>query len=81
MTRYAKPAALVVVRRDSTDGTLRRVLPDGSTRAMPRRWPPRPMTEAQIEAAALADPDNPPLTPGRLASMKPVSLARAGRRS
>ena len=72
---------ITIVRRDTTDGKLLRVLPDGSTRAMPRRRPPRPITEAQIEAAALADPDNPPLTPARLAAMKRVPQARVVRRA
>ena len=30
------------------------------------------MTEEEIEANALADPDNPPLTPEELARMRPV---------
>lgn len=38
-------------------------------------------TDEQIEAAALADPDNPPLTPERLARMKPVPRAKTLRRT
>jgi putative transcriptional regulator len=39
------------------------------------------MTEEQIHAAALADPDAQPLTPERLAKMKPVPRARTPRRA
>lgn len=34
------------------------------------------MTEEEIEANALADPDNPPLTPEELARMRPVPQPR-----
>ena len=34
------------------------------------------MTDEEITAAALSDPDNPPLSPERLAQFKPTALAR-----
>ena len=50
------------------DGTIVEVLPDGSTRPFETRtdWA-RLETEEEIEANALSDPDNPPLTPEELA--------------
>ena len=48
-----------------TDGTVVEVLGDGSERPFPKR-PIRPMTEAEIEAAAAADPDARPMTPEEL---------------
>ena len=57
------------------DGTLVQLLPDGSTRQLESRtdWARlEAMTEAEIEANALGDPDNPPLTPAELARLKPV---------
>ncbi|MGH7098255.1 MAG: helix-turn-helix domain-containing protein [Stellaceae bacterium] len=41
----------------------------------------RPMTEAEIHAAALADPDAQPLSEERLARMKRVPWARTLRRA
>lgn len=37
------------------------------------------MTDAEIEAAALSDPDCPPLTEEQLARMKRITLARSAR--
>ncbi len=34
------------------------------------------MTEEEKHEAALADPDNPPMTPGQLARMRRISLAK-----
>lgn len=63
------------------DGTLHRVMPDGSEVPMPPPGSLPPMTEAEIHAAALADPDAQPLTPERLAKMKPVSRTKTLRRT
>ncbi len=38
-----------------------------------------PMSEAEITASALSDPDNPPLTEAVLARLKPLPKARAVR--
>ncbi len=63
------------------DGTTVQVMPDGSTR--PYVSPTRTdwarlaaMTEEEIDANALSDPDNPPSTPEELARMRPVPNAR-----
>ena len=71
---------IVRVRR-LPDGTLLQVMPDGSTRpyVSPTKtdWARlEAMTEEEIEANALADPDNPPLTPEELARMRPVPNPR-----
>jgi putative transcriptional regulator len=67
------------------DGTLVEVLPDGSTRPFPpdqTDWPAlRAMTEEEINAAALADPDNPPITPERQARLKRVPQVKSMRRA
>lgn len=53
------------------NGTVVEVLPDGSERKFLER-PMRPMTEAEIEAAAWADPDARPLTPEERAKVRRV---------
>jgi putative transcriptional regulator len=40
-----------------------------------------PMSEADIEAAAVSDPDNPPLTPERQAQLRPVPRVKTLRRA
>jgi putative transcriptional regulator len=63
---------IVRVRR-LPDGTVVQILPDGSTRPIESRtdWARlEAMTEEEIEANALADPDNPPLTDEELARMR-----------
>jgi putative transcriptional regulator len=67
------------------DGTLVQVFPDGTTRP----FPPDPtdwaavdaMTDAEIEAAARTDPENPPLTPEREARLKRVPQVGVMRRA
>jgi putative transcriptional regulator len=58
------------------DGSVVQVLPDGTTRPFPpdqTDWDAlRAMTDEEIHAAALADPDNPPITPERQARLKRV---------
>src|SRR5437764_6758277 len=65
-----------IVARRLPDGTLVEVLPDGTTRAFPpdpTDWAAlRAMTEDEINAAALSDPDNPPRTPKREKQLKRV---------
>ena len=61
------------------DGTVVQVLPDGSTQPFEVRtdWARlEAMTEEEIEANALSDPDNPPLTDEELARMRPVPNSR-----
>jgi putative transcriptional regulator len=67
---------IVRVRR-LADGSTVQVMPDGSTRpyVSPTKtdWARlEAMTEEEIEANALADPDNPPITPEELARMRRV---------
>jgi putative transcriptional regulator len=69
---------IVRVRR-LPDGTVVQILPDGSTRPIESRtnWARvEAMTEEEIEANALSDPDNPPLTDEELARMRPVPNPR-----
>jgi putative transcriptional regulator len=59
------------------DGKVVEVLPDGSTRPFPELSPQErarldAMTDAEMTAAALADPDNPPLTDEQLAQFERV---------
>jgi len=53
---------------------------DGSEEPFPDT-PMRPMTEAEIEAAALSDPDAQPLTEEQLARAKPVPRVKTLRRA
>ncbi len=53
------------------DGTVVEVLDDGTERPFPK-VPMRPMTEEEIEAAALSDSGAQPLTDEQLARMKPA---------
>ena len=61
------------------------VLPDGSMRPFPpdeTDWSAlRRMTEEEITAAALTDPDNPPRTPGREKHLKRVPQVKVMRRA
>ena len=67
------------------DGTLVEVLPDGSTRPFPpddTDWAALPhLTEEEINAAALSDPDNPPRTPERAKHLKRVPQVKVMRRA
>jgi putative transcriptional regulator len=62
----------IVAKTRATDGKLVRVYPDGREKVL-KPPPMRKMTEKEIEAAALSDPDNPPLTKAELAKMRRVS--------
>jgi putative transcriptional regulator len=61
------------------DGTLTRVR--GGRKSIVKPAKPKAMTEAEVLAAAKADPDNRPLTPKTLAGMKPVARVRTLRRA
>jgi putative transcriptional regulator len=67
------------------DGTLVRVRPDGSTSSLPpdrTDWAAlREMTNADVEASALSDQDNLPLTPGREARLRRVPQVKVMRRA
>jgi putative transcriptional regulator len=62
------------------DGTIVEVLSDGTERPFPVTAM-RPMTEAEIEAAAAADPDARPFTPEELAKARHVPRVKTLRRA
>jgi putative transcriptional regulator len=62
------------------DGTLVRVDPTGVEELISVPQIP-PKSEAEIEAAAAGDPDNPPITPARRAQLKPVPRVKTLRRA
>jgi putative transcriptional regulator len=65
----------IIRARKLPDGTVVQVFPDGSIGPLADRtdWARLDaMTEEEIEANALADEDNPPITAEELARMKPV---------
>ena len=66
--------------RMQRDGKLIKSQPDGTEVAL--AVPPlETMSEADIEAAAVSDPDNPPLTPERQAQLRPVPRVKTLRRA
>jgi putative transcriptional regulator len=69
-----------IIARMRRDGSVVEILPDGTERPFPDT-PMRPMTEAEVHAAALADPDAQPLTEERLARMKRVPRVKTLRRA
>jgi putative transcriptional regulator len=73
-----------IVAKRQADGTLVQVLPDGSTGPLEDKtdWKRlRAMTEEQVHAAALADPDAQPLTDADFARMKQVPRIKTLRRA
>jgi putative transcriptional regulator len=72
----SKPNPIVKMARD---GTLSRVRGGRKVIVKPARL--KAITEAQVLAAAKADPDNRPLTAKALAGMKPVARVRTLRRA
>ncbi len=71
----------IFVRRRKTDGKLVHVLPDGSEQVLPDPGPLPGRSDAEIEAAALSDPDNPPRTPERERRLKRVPQVKVMRRA
>ena len=72
---------ITIARRRKSDGKFVRVLPDGSEVEFPPRDRIPDLTEEEIVAAALTDPDNPPMTPEREARMKRVPQVKVMRRA
>ena len=62
------------------DGTVVEMLDDGTERPFPKT-PMRPMTEAEIAAAAATDPDGRPMTPEEMANARRVPRVRTLRRA
>ncbi|WP_199341253.1 MULTISPECIES: helix-turn-helix domain-containing protein [Nostocales] len=71
---------MIITARMHKDGTVVEVLAEGSERPFPK-LPVRHMTEQEIHAAALDDPDAQPLTDADLARMKRVSRIKIIRRA
>jgi putative transcriptional regulator len=69
-----------ITARIRPDGTVVEILDDGTERPFPKT-PMRPMTEAEIAAAADADPDARPMTPEELAKARRVPRVRTLRRA
>src|SRR5215475_5962259 len=63
-----------------SDGTLVRIKPDGTEEKMVVH-PPTPLSDEEITAAALRDPDAQPLTEADLARMKRVPRIKTLRRA
>jgi putative transcriptional regulator len=73
-----------IVAKRRSDGTLIQVLPDGSTRALKDKseWKRlRTMTDEEVTAAALADPDARPATAEHLRQARRVPRAKTLRRA
>lgn len=66
--------------RTRADGTLVEVLPDGTERPFSDK-PVRPMTEAEVAAAAVADPDARPMTDDEFRAARRVPRAKTLRRA
>jgi hypothetical protein len=69
----------IVRARRLPDGRLVQMLPDGTTRPLESRtnWARfDALTEEEVEANALSDPDNPPMTADELARMRPLPTPR-----
>ncbi len=71
----------IIARRRRSDGKLVRIFPDGREEPFPEPPPLPQRSDDEIMAAALSDPDNPPLTPERLARMKRVPQVKVMRRA
>lgn len=62
------------------DGTVTEMLEDGRERPFPDA-PPRPMTEAEVAAAAAADPDARPMTEAEFSRARRVPRVKTMRRA
>jgi putative transcriptional regulator len=74
----------IIVAKRRNDGTVVQVLPDGSTKPFADKtdWDRlRAMTNEEVTAAALNDPDARPLTPERLRSARRVPRTKTLRRA
>jgi putative transcriptional regulator len=72
------------VAKRRSDGTIVQVLPDGSTKPFEDKtdWARlRAMTDDEVTAAAIADPDARPMAPDRLRTARRVPRAKTLRRA
>jgi putative transcriptional regulator len=73
-----------IVARLTSDGTLVQVLPDGTTQPLPDRtdWARvDAMTDEEVHAAAMSDPDARPMTPEAMAKARRVPRVKTLRRT
>ena len=70
----------IINARMRSDGTLVRVMSDGTERILSRE-PLHPMTEEEITAAALSDPDAQPFTEEQLARAQRIPRVKTLRRA
>ena len=73
-----------IVAKRRSDGSVVQVLPDGSTRPFEDKtdWARlRAMTDEEVTAAAMADPDARPVTPEQLRTARRVPRAKTLRRA
>lgn len=71
---------MTITAKMRPDGTVVEVLEDGRERPFPDA-PMRPMTEAEIKAAAQADPDARPMTEAELSKARRVPRVKTMRRA
>jgi len=70
-----------ITARMPRDGTVVRLLPDGTEQSMPSPAPVRSMSDDEVHAAALRDPDAQPLTDADMGRMPRVPRAKTLRRA
>jgi putative transcriptional regulator len=73
-----------IVAKRRSDGTLAQVLPDGSTKPLADKtdWARlRAMTDEEVTAAAMSDPDARPTTPEQLRAARRVPRTKTLRRA
>jgi putative transcriptional regulator len=70
----------IIRARLRADGKVVRIMPDGRKKVL-RIKPIAHWSDERIEAAALSDPDNPPLTAEQLAKMRRVPRVKTLRRA
>jgi putative transcriptional regulator len=73
-----------IVAKRRSDGTIVQVLPDGSTKPLEDKtdWARlRAMTDHEVTAAAMADPDARPVKPDRLRTARRVPRTKTLRRA
>ena len=73
-----------IVTKRQSDGTLAQVLPDGTTKPLDDKtdWGKlRAMSDEEVRAAAMSDPDARPVTDAEFSRMKRVPRAKTLRRA
>ena len=73
-----------IVTKRQSDGTLAQVLPDGTTKPLDDKtdWEKlRAMSDEEVRAAAMSDPDARPITDAEFSRMKHVPRAKTLRRA